>query len=430
MWAVDPRRYTDYADADYCKAKALETYGHEYGMHFPHKAWPAGRDKKLSPNHDAVIAAGGQMGAYNGWERANWYARDGENTSEDSTQTWGRSGPWQAAIKREVEAVSTSCGMLPITGFSRYKIEGAGAKDFVDGLTASQLPKEGRVTLAYFPDSRGRILTETSVMVHSDSEVGLITAATAQWHDFEIFSRQLPEGVTITDYTKDVECLLVTGPKARAVLASLVEGHDLAAPWLSVSMDGTVVGQPCTLIRVSFAGELGWEIHAAPDAMPAIWDALSAGGVVPFGMYALNSMRIEKGYRGWKGDLSTDYTLLEGGLDRFMKLDKPVGFPGKLALIAETKAGRKKGFVTLEVEAGDTDAPYMAPIWHGDEIVGEVTSCAMGYRTDKCIALGMIRIDLLEVGTSVEVDVFGKRHKAVVQHDQPMWDPKNERIRA
>jgi dimethylglycine dehydrogenase len=430
MWSVDPRRYTDYADHDYCLSKALETYGHEYAMHFPHHEWPAGRDKKHSNLHNRLADAGAQFGAYNGWERANWFAQDGDDTSEEATQTWDRNGPWQAAIKREVEAVRDGCGMLPITGFSRYKIEGLGAKDFVDGLTASRLPKPGRVALAYFPDSRGRILTETSIMVHSDDEVGLITAATAQWHDFEIFSRQLPDGIEISDNTKDAECLLVTGPKARDMLAPLVDGHDLSAPWLTLSMNGTVAGQHCALIRVSFAGELGWEIHAAPDAMPAIWDALSESGVTPFGMYALNSMRVEKGYRAWKGDLSTDYTLLEGGLDRFVKLDKEVDFPGKAALIAEAAAGRKKGFVTLEMDAGERDAPYMAPVWHMGEIVGEVTSCAMGYRTGKCIALGMVRADCLAVGTEVEVDVFGARHKAVVQEDQPIWDPKNERIRA
>lgn len=429
MWSVDPRRYTDYADHDYCLSKALETYGHEYAMHFPHHEWPAGRDKKHSTLHSRLADAGAQFGAYNGWERANWFAKDGDDTSEATTQTWSRNGPWEAAIKREVEAVRDGCGMLPITGFSRYKIEGSGAKDFVDSLTASRLPNPGRVSLAYFPDSRGRILTETSVMVHSDDEVGIITAATAQWHDFEVFARRAPAGIEVTDNTKEAECLLITGPKARDMLAPITEGHDLSKGWLTVSMEGSVAGQPCALIRVSFAGELGWEIHAAPDAMPAIWDALANAGVTPFGMYALNSMRIEKGYRAWKGDLSTDYSLLEGGLDRFMKLDKPVDFPGKAALLAEKQQGRKKGFVTLEMEPGEADAPYMAPVWSGDEIVGEVTSCAMGYRTEKCIALGMVRADLLTPGTPLEVDVFGTRHKAVVQDDAPMWDPKNERIR-
>lgn len=431
MWSVDPRRYTDSADHDYCLSKALETYGHEYAMHFPHHEWPAGRDKKLSPNDAKLQALGGQMGAYNGWERANWFAQDGEDTSEESTQTWDRNGPWEVAIKREVEAVRDGVGVLDLPGFSRFKVAGKGARDWLNGLTVSRLPSAGRLTLAYFSDSRGRILTEMSVFAYSDEEFTLITAATAQWHDFDVLKNALPSdgSITLTDHTTKYSCLIVTGPEARTLFEKIGTEADLSKGWLTFQ-DGVVAGTACKLARVSFAGELGWEIHAPVADMPALYDAVLEGGAVPFGMYALNSMRIEKGYRAWKGDLSTDYTLLEGGLDRFIRLDKDVDFPGKAALVAEAAAGRKKGFVTLEIEAGDKDAPYMAPIWHGDEIVGEVTSCAMGYRTGKCIALGMVRADVLEVGTTLEVDVYGTRHKAVVQEDQPMWDPKNERIRA
>ncbi|MBT8474297.1 MAG: aminomethyltransferase family protein, partial [Alphaproteobacteria bacterium] len=365
-----------------------------------------------------------------GWERANWFAKPGDDTSEESTQTWGRSGPWEVRVKEECEAVRDGCGVIAITGFSRLKVEGPGAKDFVDGLTASRLPNPGRISLAYFPDSRGRILTEMSTMVHGDDEVGLITAAVAQWHDAEILTRQAPEGITITDHTKEVEALLVTGPKAREILAPITEGHDLAAPWLSVSLEGKVAGRDAALVRVSFAGELGWEIHCAVSDAPAIYEALMDQGATPFGMYALNSLRVEKGYRAWKGDLSTDYSLLEGGLDRFVKLDKPQDFPGKAALQNEKQQGVKKRFVTLTVDAGDSDAPYMSTLWHGDEVVGETTSGAWGYRVNKSIALGMLRADLTTPGTEVEVEIFGKRCKATVQEDQPLWDPANERIRA
>jgi len=430
MWAVDPRRYTDYADHDYCLAKAVETYGHEYAMHFPHHTWPAGRDKKMSALHSRLQDGGAVFGSYNGWERANYYAKPGDDTSEEATQTWDRGGPWEVRIKEECEAVRDGCGMLPITGFSRIKVAGPGAKDWVDGLTASRLPSPGRVSLAYFADARGRIVTEMSVMVHSDDEVGLITAAGAQWHDFEYLWRQAPDGITITDHTTEAECLLVTGPKARDVLAPITEGHDLSARWLSVSFDGTVAGKPCALIRVSFAGELGWEVHCAPDDAPAIWDALAAQGVTPFGMWALDRLRLEKGYRAWKGDLSTDYSLLEGGLDRFVKLDKPQDFPGKAALLNEAQQGVTKRFVTLMIEAGDQDPPYMSTIWSGDQVVGEVTSGGWGYRANKCIALGMVRADLAVPGSTLEVEIFGQRCKAVVQEDAPLWDPNNERIRA
>ena len=166
------------------------------------------------------------------------------------------------------------------------------------------------------------------------------------------------------------------------------------------------------------------------DDAPAIWDAVIGAGATPFGMYALNSLRIEKGYRAWKGDLSTDYTLLQGGLDRFVKLDKPQDFPGKAATLAEKQQGVTKRFASLIVEAGDQDAPYMSTIWHDGEVVGETTSGAYGHRVGASIALGMIRADLAAEGTEVEIDIFGQRCRAVVQADQPLWDPKNERIRA
>jgi dimethylglycine dehydrogenase len=431
MWSSDPRRYTDYTDQQYCHDKAMETYGHEYGMHFPYKAWPAGRDRKQSALQSRLVAAGAQFGAYNGWERANWFAAEGDDTSLEATETWNSAGPWEPRIREECEAVRDHCGMLPITGFSRIKVQGPGARAYVDGLTASRLPKPGRVSLAYFGDDRGRCLTEMSVMVHSEDEVGLITAAVAQWHDAEIFSRGAPEGITVTDHTQDVECLLVTGPAARDILAPLTTGHDLTKGWLTASFEGTVAGQQCALLRVSFAGELGWEIHAAPDAMPAIWDALAGAGVKPFGMYALNSMRIEKGYKAWKGDLSTDYSLLELGLDRFVKLDKDVPFTGQAAILAEKQRGVKKAFTALTLDTlPEADAPYMSMIWHGGEIVGETTSGAYGYRTGKSIALGMIRPDLLAAGTKVEVEIYGQKVPATVQGDVSLWDAENARIRA
>jgi dimethylglycine dehydrogenase len=199
--------------------------------------------------------------------------------------------------------------------------------------------------------------------------------------------------------------------------------------WLT-HQHATVAGKPAFLIRVSFTGELGWEVHAANEDMPAIYEAIIDAGAKPFGMWALNSLRIEKGYRAWKGDLSTDYTLFEGGLDRFVKLDKPQEFTGKAALMSEKQQGSKKRFVTLIVDAGDCDAPYMSCLWHDGQIVGETTSGAWGYRLNASVALGMVRADLAVPGTELEVEIYGERFRAVVQEDRPLWDPENERLRA
>ena len=428
MWACDPRRYTDYTDSEYCVAKGMEVYGHEYAMHFPWHRWPAAPDRKVSPVHDKVKALGGVMGVYNGWERANWFAKPGDDTSEAATQTWDRAGPWEARIREECEAVRDACGVLDLPGFTRFWIEGAGADDWLRGFVTGGLPKVGRMNLVYVADKRGRIVTEFSCIRLKEDSFVLITAATAQWHDGELVRKALPEGLSLRETTTERDALLLAGPKSREILAGLTDA-DLSLPWLS-HQHATVAGQKAFLMRVSFTGELGWEIHAENAAIPTIYEALMAAGVKPFGMFALNSLRIEKGYRAWKGDLSTDYSMLEGGLDRFVKLDKPQDFPGKAAILAEKQRGVKKRFVTLIVEAKAADAPYMSTLWHDGQIVGETTSGAWGYRVNASVALGMLRADLAVPGTEIEVEIYGERCRAVVQPDAPLWDPENERLRA
>ncbi|WP_127113624.1 GcvT family protein [Shimia sediminis] len=429
MWAVDPRRYTDYTDQDYCDQKGMEVYGNEYAMHFPHHEWPAARDKKLSPVHAKVKDLGGQMGAYNGWERANWYAQAGDDTSEEATHTWGRSGPWQQRIKEECEAVRDGVGVLDLPGFSRFLVKGDGAAETLRGLVTGGLPKIGRINLVYIADNRGRILTEMSCMRLGEDDFVMITAATAQWHDRDILVNAMPATVTVEDVTTTRDTLIVTGPKSRELLASLSDDADLSTGWLT-HQAATVAGRPAHLVRVSFAGELGWEVHALNADMPAIFDAILAGGAKPFGMYALNSLRLEKGYRAWKGDLSTDYSLLEGGLGRFVKLDKPQDFPGKAAIQNEMQQGVKKTFVTMVLDAGDADAPYMSCVWKDGEIIGETTSGGWGYRVNASIALGMVKPEHAAPGTELEVEIYGEKVRAVVQEDQPLWDPANERLRA
>ncbi|MDX1036618.1 FAD-dependent oxidoreductase [Sinorhizobium medicae] len=433
MWSCDPRRYTDYTDQDYCIAKGMQIYGNEYAMHFPKHYWPAGRNRKLSQIHDRIAALGAQFKPYNGWERAMWYAKPGDDTSEEATQTWGREGPWAKRIEEECLAVRDAAGILDLPGFSRFRLKGEGAREWLSGLITGRVPKPGRIGLAYFADSKGRILTEMSVMAIEEDFFFLITAATAQWHDFEWLRKHRPvdAAFTLDDVTANFSCQILTGPKSRAILAEVCDA-DLAKGWLT-HQTAQIAGRYCQLVRVSFAGELGWEIHTKIDDTPAIFDAVwEAGqkhGLRPFGMEALDSLRIEKGYRAWKGDLSTDYTVLQGGLERFVDWSKP-DFKGKAALEREKQQGVTRRFVTLTVEAEACDAPYMSTLWSGGEVVGETTSGNWGYRTGRSIALGMLRADLAVPGREVEVEIFGDRFKAVVQPDQPLWDPSNERLKA
>ncbi|MEM7709854.1 MAG: FAD-dependent oxidoreductase, partial [Pseudomonadota bacterium] len=302
-WDVDPRRFTAHAsEPDYAVAKAKEVYGHEYAIHFPRLTWPAGRPQKTSPAHGRLDGLGAVWGAVNGWERALWYAAPGDDTSREAAMTWDRAGPWEARVRAECEAVRDGCGVLDLCGFSRFALSGDGAAAWLSRQITGALPKVGRMTLGYFADERGRIVTEMSVMRTGEDSFTLITAASGQWHDFDWLSTHLEPGLDLIDRTEEVSTLLVTGPAARDLLSRLTDG-DLSLPWLS-HQSAIVAGEAVVLARVSFAGELGWEIHAPNAAIPTVLEAVLAAGAVPFGMLALDSMRIEKGYRTWKGDLS------------------------------------------------------------------------------------------------------------------------------
>ncbi|MBC6439509.1 MAG: FAD-dependent oxidoreductase [Rhodospirillales bacterium] len=433
MWSCDPRRFTDYADRNHAIAKAMEVYSHEYAMHFPAHAWPAGRDKRVSPVHDQITGMGGQMGAYSGWERANWFAQDGDDISEESTQTWSRAGPWYQRIREECLAVRDAVGVLDLPGFSWFHLKGEGAKDWLRGMITGGIPKIGRIGLGYFADDAGRIITELSIIRLGEDEMYLISAGAAQWHDRDWLERHIPEssGITLENQTGQRCTQIVSGPNARALFAEISDA-DVSMPWLTWQ-NATIAGCEVLLLRVSYAGALGWEIHSQSADTSKVYGALiEAGknhGLKPFGMFALNSLRLEKGYRSWKGDLSTDYTILQGGLERFVKWDKE-SFKGKAALENERQQGVKKRFATMIVEAGDYDAPYMSTVWKGEDMVGETTSGGWGHRIDKSIALGMVRADLAEPGTELEIEMYGERYPATVQPDQPLFDPDNESLRS
>ncbi len=431
MWSCDPRRFTGFEDPAYCVKKGMEVYGHEYAIHFPHHSWPEGRDKKLSAVHTHTKALGAVYAPYNGWERATWYARPGDDISEDAQRTWDRKGPWFGAVAEECAAVRDAAGILDLPGFSRYMITGVGTVDWLSRQITGKIPSVGRLGLAYFSDDQGRIVTEMSVARIGEDQVLLITAATAQSHDKEWLLKHLAPGLSLFDATDHWSCQILTGPKSREILAQCSDA-DLSKGWLTFQK-AKIAGAEVYLFRVSFAGELGWEIHSPIADTPKVWDAVMAAGaplgLKPFGMFALNSLRVEKGYRAWKGDLSTDYTILQGGLERFVDWAKP-DFRGKAALEAEKQRGVTKRFCTLVIEAGEQDPPYMSTIWHNGQVVGELTSGYYGHRVGACIGLGMLKSEVNVAGTAVEVEIFGTRYPAVVQEDQPLWDAKNERIRA
>ncbi|MGN6465022.1 MAG: GcvT family protein, partial [Rhizobiaceae bacterium] len=295
MWSCDPRRFTAFASApDYAVARGMEVYGHEYAIHFPRHTWPAARNRKLSAIHDRVKGLGAQFGAYNGWERANWYAQPGDDVSEASTQTFRRDGPWQKRIREECLAVRDAADILDLPGFSRFRLLGAGARGWLSSMITGSVPAPGRIGLGYFADEDGRIVTEMSIMALEEDLFFLITAAAAELHDFEWLQRHLPAAseLSLKNMTEAFSCQILAGPNSRAILAGICDGN-LSLPWLS-HQSCRIAGRWLQLVRVSYAGELGWELHTKVEdttaVFDAVWEAGLAHGLKPFGMFALDSL--------------------------------------------------------------------------------------------------------------------------------------------
>jgi dimethylglycine dehydrogenase len=264
----------------------------------------------------------------------------------------------------------------------------------------------------------------------------LISAAAGESHDEHWLREHLPAdgSVQINNLSARYGTLIVVGPKSRDLLAKLTD-HELtnaAFPWLSMRTI-TIGYTKAIAMRVNYVGELGWELHVPAEHVLSVYDLIwQAGedlGIADFGLYAMDSLRLEKGYRGWKGDMTTEYTPFMASLDRFVKLDKPGGFIGQEALKREFAAGPKERFVPLIVDADDADAPAVSMVLQGNDVVGLVTSGGFGYRIGKSIALAYVRTDLAVEGTELEVEILGERRRAVVSRE-PIYDPENARLRA
>ena len=436
-WAVDPRRFTDHVDLEYTKAKAIETYSHEYAMHFPQIQWPAGRNAKVSPLYDRLADAGAAFGSYGGWERADWFPRDGE--SEHAADSYDRQ-PWFDAVGAECRHVAEHVGVLELTGFSRFMVSGAGAADWLRGMVTGGLPKVGRIGLVYFASEKGKILTEMTATRLGEDEFLMMTGAGAYWHDRDLLNFNLPAdgSVTVKDITSDLATLLVTGPKAPGLMADLAGegmGHE-AFPWLTWRQM-EIGGVKVNAIRVSFAGEAGWELHCDMADITALYDAVWAAGqphnIGNFGMLALDSMRLEKGYRSWKADLTSDYTMFQSGLGRWVNLNKEA-FTGKAALQAEHQAGVTQNFVTLTLDDPADGEPfgeavYLSTVRIDGNDAGLVVSAGYGHRVGKSIAMAVLDARMLESGGAMTVDVLGRERAAHLVAGDVLYDPENAKMK-
>jgi dimethylglycine dehydrogenase len=444
-WAVDPRRFTNHVDEAYTEAKAIETYSHEYAMHFPQVQWPAARKAKVSPLYDRLAAAGAEFGAYGGWERADWFPlNDADRRPADSYDRQH----WFDAVGAECRHVAEHVGVLELTGFSRFIIKGAGTADWLRRQITGKLPKVGRIGLIYFASEKGKTLSEMTATRLGEDEFMLMTGAGAYWHDRDLLQFALADfeanggaggsDITIRDVSADLATLLVTGPRAPALLGDvtgMAMGHSDFA-WLSFQKL-TIAGVVVTAIRVSFAGEAGWELHCAMENVVTVYDALIEKGAAHnlghFGMLALDSMRLEKGYRSWKSDLTSDYSILESGLGRWVDFGKEE-FVGRNSLQAELQTGPRRDFVTLTIDDPDDGAPfgeavYLSTVLIDGAAAGLVVSAGYGHRVGKSIVMAVLDKAALAKGGDIYVDVLGRERAAHIVEGGVLYDPDNRKMK-
>jgi dimethylglycine dehydrogenase len=434
VWPLDCRRYLPFANRTYTLAKALETYEHEYGVAYPQEERPAGRPAKTSPLHDRLRAQGAVFGARGGWERALYYARSDDPPGRECSF---RRPHWHRAVARECAAVAGAVALLELPGFTKFELEGAGAAAWIDHMVAGALPRPGRTALSYFCSPRGGIVSEMTVSHLAQDRFWLISAAAGERHDEHWLCSHLSQRhgpITLANLTARYGSLIVVGPRSRELLARVTDADlsNEAFPWLGVRSIPIAYTEALAM-RVNYVGELGWELHVPSEHLAAVYELLlTAGeplGLAHFGLYAMDSLRLEKCYRSWKADLTTEYSPLMASLERFVRLDKAADFIGREALRREAATGPKERFVPLLVEAGEADAAAVSIVHRGSERAGLVTSGGYGYRLNRSIALAYVRADLTEPGTALEVEILGNRCRALVARE-PLYDPHNLRLRA
>ena len=435
MWPLDARRYLEHANPKFTLAKAIETYQHEYGIGYPQEERAAGRPAKTSPVYQRLKDKGARFGARGGWERAVYFPKPGDAT--DMPESSFRRAHWHAAVQRECEAVEKRVAVLDLPGFTKFEIAGSGAAAWIDRMIAGTVPKTGRTALNYFCAPSGGIVTEMTITALAENRYWLISAAAGERHDEHWLREHLPSNgdqLRFDNQSARYGTLIVVGPRSRELLAQLTQADlsNVAFPWLSVRTIEIAYAKVIAF-RVNYVGELGWELHVPVEHMQSIydlvWEAGEQYGIADFGLYAMDSLRLEKCYRSWKADLTTEYTPLMASLDRFVKIDKPCGFIGQEALRREAAAGPRERFVPLIVDATDADASAVSIVYDGDVVVGLVTSGGFGYRLGKSIALAYVRTDLAVAGRELEVEILGERRRAVVGVE-PLYDPANARLRA
>lgn len=436
MFGWDMARFGLWAnDKKFVKAKVQDVYAHRFAIHYPNEERAAGRPLRVRPAYQMQQEMGAVFGLNYGWEHPLWFA---DKPGVVDTNGFTRQNWWEP-VGRECKMLRESVGVIDISNFAKYKVRGAGAEDWLNAVFANKMPKEtGRSCLTPLIGVRGGIAGDATVTRMSEDEFWVISSGMAERYQKRFYdSVPLPEGTTFESRTEATCAFNVAGPKSRDLLQRL-SNADLSNEAWPFMRNGrlTIAGVECAALRVSFTGDLGWEVYCHERdqlvVYAALIDAAKEIGGGPVGSRALMSLRVEKGYGSWSREYSPEYWPQEVGLDRLCKMDKE--FLNKAACADVLSKSAREQLVLIHVNEDDVtdsnaDATGGEPIFKDGQGIGRVTSGAYGYSVGMSLALGYVKAGAARAGDAVEVMILGKPHRGVVL-DQPPFDPTGERLRA
>jgi 4-methylaminobutanoate oxidase (formaldehyde-forming) len=438
VWRLDVRRFgSNYNSQDYTVARTIETYSQYYDIHFPGEERLSRRGLRLSPTYYRLRDLGCHFGEKTGWERPNWFKPYEEKARHGhEPKGWARHN-WSRAIGYEHLMTRQNAGLFDETSFNKFEVRGTGALAFLNYVCANEIDRPvGTVVYTECLNKRGGIECDFTVTRLAEDRFFIVTGTAYGQHDLSWLSLNMPEdgSVTIEDVSSSYACLGLWGPKARTILEKITKEDVSNAGFPYMTARRITVGDVPTLAsRVTYVGELGWEFYCPMEYALRLWDMLwEAGqpeGLVAAGYKAIDTLRLEKGYRYWSGEISPDYTPYEAGLGFAVKLDKG-DFIGRAALLKHKESALKQKLCCLTLSDSCTIALGKEPIRTKDgKIIGWVASGGYGYSVGKSIIYAYLPIEYAKTGTELEVEFFGEQVGAEVALS-PLWDPKGERIKA
>lgn len=431
MAGLDPRRFGQFAPGKYTKAKSHQDYEHMYVLHLPGEERPASRKTRITPLYDRLLEQGAVYTEANGWERPKWFSPDGR-----VEQPGFRHNNVFELTAAECKAVRERVGILELSSFAKFDLSGKDAETLLNRLSANKIStRAGGISLTHYLSEAGRIAGESTITRLNDNHFYVLSGASAEDRDLDTLTQGILKGedVQIKNITDDYGVIVLAGPRSRDVLEKLTDAElgNKYFRWLS-GKEITVAGRNVRALRVNYVGELGWELHCKMEDMLVVYDALWEVGeafeIANFGTYAVNSMRMEKAYKGWGVELTNEIGMVEADLMRFFGRDKDY-FIGKAATLEVRKEGISTKIVYIEVDAGDCDIAGNETVFLDGQPIGVTTSGGYGHSTQKSLGFAYVEAEYAKAGLQLEIELLGEMRAARVLAE-PVWDPQACRSRA